>query len=258
MAKVLYNDEWYEQLSTEALYEEEYERILEEHADSLFPTYKFVKFKKTVYSEDGAAKADFALVHRKYREWWVVEAELSHHSFEHHVRPQIETLSRAIYGEEEARYLHAQEPMLDLDRMCSMVKGHQPGVLVIVNAPRNEWAQEFKRYGVLVTVLEIFRSRYNKYLYRLNGDQPVETGIQSSVCTVELSRMLRLDSPGILPIANGEKIAVLFRSGVTEWSRIDIQNGVYLTSAKPISLNSRMRYELVELEDKSFALYESK
>jgi hypothetical protein len=258
MARILHDGDWFEQLSTEALYEEEYERLIVEHAESLFPTYKLVKFKKTVCSDTGAAKADFALVHRKYRDWWVVEAELSHHSFEWHVQPQIEILSRAVYGEEEAIYLHSQETSLDLDRLCSMVKGHQPGVLVIVNAPVPDWSRELKRYFALVTVLEVFRSRFNKYLYRLNGEQPIDTGIQHSLCSIEIARMLKLHSPGILPISHGEKLTVLFGDGVTEWSRIDTQDAVYLTSAKPLSLNSRKRYELVELEDQSFALYESK
>lgn len=55
MAKILHNGDWFEQLSTEALYEEEYERLLIQHADSLFPAYKLVKFKKTVYSDASAA-----------------------------------------------------------------------------------------------------------------------------------------------------------------------------------------------------------
>jgi len=258
MAKILHNGDWYEQLSTEALYEEEYERILAEYADSLFPTYRLVPFKKIVCSETGAAKADFALVHKKYRDWWVVEAELGHHSFEGHVRPQIETLSGARYGEDEALYLVSVAPEMDRERIRSMVKGQQPRVLVIVNAPKSEWARDLSRYDAIVTVLEVFRSPLNKYLYRLNGEQPPESTSQSSSCNVDMSRMLRLDSPGILPVQHGEKLMVLFRNGMTEWSRLDIMDAVYLTSAKPISFDRKARYTLVEMEDGSFTLHEEK
>ena len=258
MAKILHNGDWYEQLSTEALYEEEYERILSEHADSLFPTYRLVPFKKTVYSEMRAAKADFALVHKKYRDWWVVEAELGHHSFDRHVRPQIETLSGARYGENEARYLGSVAAEMDGERICSMVKGLQPRVLVIVNAPKADWARELSRYDALVTVLEVFRSSLNKYLYRLNGEQPPESTSQSSSCNVDMSRMLKLNCPGILPIQHGDKLMVLFRNGVTEWSRLDTMDAVYLTSAKPISFDRKARYTLVEMEDGSFTLHEEK
>jgi len=257
MPKILHEGDWFEQLSTEALYEEEYERILLSHASSLFPAYDLVPFKKLVYSEDAGAKADLALLHRQYREWWVVEVELRHHPFEQHVRPQVQTLSRARYGEDEARHIHAKAPHLDLARLCSMVKGEQPGVLVVVNASAPNWAAEIRRYGAIVTIFEVFRSRRNRYLYRLNGEQPADCGIQRSVCSVELYRMLRLHSPGILPIANGEKLQVHFREGLTEWSRLDISDAVFLSSSEPVSLNVKCRYELVELEDKSFTLYES-
>ncbi|MCO5099197.1 MAG: hypothetical protein M9884_17275 [Rhodocyclaceae bacterium] len=258
MAKILHNGDWYEQLSTEALYEEEYERILAEHADSLFPSYKLLPFKKIVYSETRAAKADFALVHKKYRDWWVVEAELGHHSFEGHVRPQIETLSGAQYGEDEALYLSSTALEMNGERIRSMIKGQQPRVLVIVNTPKSDWARVLSRYDAIVTVLEVFRSSFNRYLYRLNGDQLPESTSQSSSCTVDLARMLKLNSPGILPIQHGEKIMISFRDGMTEWSRFDIKDAVYLTSAKPVSLDRKTRYTLVELEDSSFALHESK
>ena len=258
MAKIYHDGEWYEQLSTEALYEEEYERLLVEHGAALFPNYRLVKFKRTVYSDTGSAKADFALIHTRYREWWVVEAELSHHSLEGHVRPQIETLSRALYGEDDAMYLHTEDNALEAARLCSMVKGQQPGVLVVVNAPVPKWTIALKQCGALITILEVFRSRFNKHLYRLNGEQPIDTGVQNSLCTVALARMLKLASPGILPNAHGENLTIHFRGGVTEWGRFDIQDGVYLVSSKPISLNFKLRYELVEREDGSFALNEFK
>jgi hypothetical protein len=147
---------------------------------------------------------------------------------------------------------------MDEERIFSMIKGHQPRVLVIVNAPKADWARDLKRYRAIVTVLEVFRSSLNKYLYRLNGDQPPESTNQFSLCTVDLARMLKLHSPGILPIRHGEKMIISFRDGITEWSRLDIQDAVYLTSAKPVSLDRKSQYTLVELEDRSFALYESK
>lgn len=257
MARILHDGEWYEQLSTEALYEEEYERLLLANGASLFPSYHVVSFKKSVHSDQGTAKADFALVHKRYRDWWVVEAELSHHSFEGHVRPQVRSLSGAAYDEDTAEYLCLKEPALDRARMYSTVKGRQPGVLVIVNAAVPAWGRDLQPYGALVTVLEIFRSRHNKHLYRLNGEQPGESTTLSSACVVELARFLRVLSPGILPIRHGERMTMYFRSGVAEWTRTDLQDRVYLSCAKPVTLSPKGRYEIIEREDGSFALRES-
>jgi hypothetical protein len=257
MAKILHAGEWYEQLATESLYEDEYERLIQQHSRELFPNYRLVPFKMLVYSETAGAKADFALVHERYREWWVVEAEMSHHPFGGHVRPQVETLARASYNETVSTYLCGRDVTLDPIRMASVVKGQQPRVLVVVNAPVPGWDRELRNYGALVTVFEVFRSRHNKHVYRLNGEHPVaDTAELISACRVELARFLRVLSPGILPIQHGEKMEVLFRGGATIWARMDLQDCVYLSSAKPVSLNMRARYELREREDGVFVLNE--
>ena len=256
MAKILHDGEWYDQISTEALYEEEYERLLHTHSELLFPNYKLVYFKRTVESENGTAKADFALIDRKYRDWWVVEAELRHHPFEGHVRPQVEILSQAVYGEEVARYLVEKDPTLDLGRMFSMVRGQQPRVMVIVNSPAAAWAQELRRYDAIVTVLEVFRSRHNSHLYRLNGEYPLESSTVSSMCRVELARFLRVLSPGILPIRHNERMSIYFKDGITDWCRLDTTDRVYLYTSKPVSLNQKASYELVEHENSKFVLLE--
>jgi hypothetical protein len=251
---VLHESEWYEQVSPEALYEFEYERIIGQHAPLLFPTYAYVPFKHLVQSEEGAAVPDALLAHERYREWWVVEAEMAHHSFEGHVRPQVQTLSRARYGEDVALALHAGAPRLDIDRLRSMVKGLPPRVLVIVNAPRPAWATELRRYDAVVAVLEVFRSRHNRHLYRLNGETPGETSRQSSKCTVDLQRFLRVHQPGVLPVADGERMLVQLAGGLTEWRRMDTADTVYLTTRQPITLTVRREYDLVEREDGSYEL----
>jgi hypothetical protein len=256
MARILHNGDWYEQVSTEALYEEEYERILLSLSDQLFPTYWLVPFKRTVSSESNSAKADFALVHRSYRDWWVVEAELAHHSFGGHVRPQIETLSQAFYGEESADYLASKDSRLDVARMRSVVKGQQPRVLVIVNGVVPTWGPALSRYGALVMVLEMFRSLDNKHVFRMNGERPPDVGSISSECVLDVARCLRVLSPGILPIQSGEAMSIVFRGGLTEWVRTDLQDRIYLSCSKPLSLESKVRYQLIQREDSSFSLHE--
>lgn len=248
MAKILHAGEWYEQLSTESLYEEEYERLLMQHSAELFPNYLLIPFKFRVSSEERVAMPDFALLHREYKHWWVVEAELSHHPYEGHVRPQIETLSKARYGDDCADFLFGQDARLDKERLHAMVRGEQPKVLVVVNAAMPSWTHDLKRYDALVTVLEVFRSRHNRHLYRLNGEQPVDDMDTLSYCVADqhLPRVVRLMSPGVLTQKNGEVITLRFRDGLTEWQRLDLQDRVYLTCSKPVSLNRKARYRLVD------------
>ncbi len=256
MARILHQNVWYEQISSESLYEEEYERILRLNGHIIFPKHKLVKFNNTVLSEEGSAKADFALIDLEYRGWWVVEVELAHHPFEGHVRPQVEILANAEYGDIIAENLCANEPSLDLGRMKSVIRGQQPRVVVIVNAPVPKWVSELRRYDAIVTILEIFRSRHNLHIFRLNGEAPINGEGIRSLCKVELSRFIRVLSPGILPVANGGKMNVFFRDGISEWTRLDTQDRVYVVSSKPIVLNRKCQYELTQLDSSTYVFRE--
>src|SRR5687768_12685725 len=137
MGRILVHGVWYDQLADAALYEVEYERIVVDHAPSLFPQFRVVPFKCTVEAEDEDSKQpDLALISHDYRDWWVVEVELAHHDFDGHVLPQVRTLARGIYGDSHAAHLCRKAPDLDRERIESMMKGRQPKVLVVLNAPR--------------------------------------------------------------------------------------------------------------------------
>ena len=154
MARILHNDEWFEEIASRGHYEIEYEKVLQQEAERLFTNYHLVPFKATVYSEEDAdaREADFGLFHKSYRSWWVVEVELGHHSFSGHVLPQVRTLARARYGQAEADHLCSRNPVLDKNKVIEMFKGGTPRVLVIVNAPVDGWAEQLRAYGAKVLI----------------------------------------------------------------------------------------------------------
>src|SRR5438132_500456 len=139
MSRILLDGEWFEQISVSALYETEYEEVFSSNVELIYPYYYLAPFKLTVSHENESAKADFALIHKQCRDWWVVEVELGSHSLEGHVLPQVRTLSRAVYGQREADYLCGKVPLLDKRLVTAMMKGQQPRVLVMVNTPKPEW-----------------------------------------------------------------------------------------------------------------------
>src|SRR5262249_45359134 len=150
--------------------ESEFEKVLRQEAERLFANYHLVPFKTLVFSEEDAdaREADLALIHKSYRSWWVVEVELGHHSFNGHVLPQVRTLTRAKYGPAEAEFLCMRDPGLDRAKVLEMFKGSPPRVLVVVNSPVDGWAEELRPYGAKVVICQMFRSRLNKYVLRLN------------------------------------------------------------------------------------------
>jgi hypothetical protein len=256
MSKVLFDGEWFEQISVSALYETEYEQVFSSNVELIYPYYYLVPFKLTVSDETDSAKADFALIHKQCRDWWVVEVELGSHSLEGHVLPQVRTLSRAAYGRREAEYLCGKHPLLDKDRVTAMMKGQQPRVLVMVNTPKSEWVEPLKRFDALVGIFEIFRSERNRYVFRVNGEHPPQVVDLVSDCYFDrlLPRFLVIQSPGILSCRQGERLMLQYDDGVTEWERIDIENMVYLSPIGANPLNAQDKYELLRLESGSMTI----
>jgi hypothetical protein len=250
MAKILLGDDWYEELASTSLYESEFEHILFQEAARIFPEYHVVPFKTIVLSDDGDAKADFALVHRDYRSWWVVEAEMGHHSLEGHVVPQVRRLARGAYQDEHADYLCAQNVALDRLRVKEMIKGGQPRVVVIVNIPVPGWKEQLRPFNAVVAIFQIFRSKMNRYVYRVNGDFPSENNEIISTCSCwEIHRFLKIDSPTQLGIKRGEVVTLHHETGAIEWERVDIADTVLLHALRDHPLDKRLMYEIVRQGD---------
>jgi hypothetical protein len=247
MAKVLFSGTWFDEVSPSAMYEADFERIVIREAPLLFPTFNVVPFKTTVYSEEGAARADLALIDKDYREWWVVEIERGDHSLEGHVLPQVRILSRAVYAGEEAEFLSGNAPALEVTRLSDMMKGRQPRVFVLVNAMSWDWVQPLKQYDAIVGWIEIFRSNKNEHLYRINGERPELRSEVVSVCHFDplLPRFLILGSPSALGVGPHERITIYHGDRMTDWQRIDSRDMVWLSPIGPNPLSGQTSYEIV-------------
>lgn len=248
MAKILVDNEWFDEVSAQSMYESQFEDIIRDQAAILFPEYLTVPFKFLVESENGRAKADLALIDKNYLGWWVIEVEMSRHSFKNHVLPQVKILSEAFYSESVAQYFFERQPALDLDRLKAMMKGVQPRVLVILDLPKPEWSQKLEKFDCLLAIFQIFKSSDNKIIYRINGQYPFNFESGRSLCHFEplISNFLVIDSPALLDIQNDEKIEVTFNSALTEWKRIEIKDKIYLLPTKFNPLDISKKYLLLK------------
>ena len=257
MARILKDNEWYEPLSPGAMYESDYEGVVGEYAEMIFPEFHFVPFKCSVESDYDRAKADFALIHKKYVQWWVGEIELSIHS-SRHVERQVQTLSEAVYDEKAMDYLCKKAPQLDPRRMLELMKGCQPRVVVVVNQPTSRWAQKLARFDALVAIVEIYRSDKNSYIIRVNGDRPQHSGHHLSECCFDplIPRFLRIQSPATLPFGPGQKICLYHDGLLTDWERVDCRDQVWLTPVKANPLRKEMAYVLIQRDDGAIEIVE--
>jgi hypothetical protein len=258
MARVLLKDVFFEELAPGSMLETDFERVVINKGNLIFPDFFVVPFKATVSSDDDSAKADLALIERSYREWWVVEIELGNHSFEGHVLPQVRTLSRASYGEDVGRALCTTCPELELPHVLDMVKGRQPRVLVVVDAERREWIKPLRSFDAEVLALQIFRSDRNEHVFRIDGYLPVPPISVVSNCSFDnyLPRFLVVHSPALLGVAAGKMLFIRYGKYVTEWQRIDSQDKVWLAPARQNPLLRSESYQIVRTEDGSLEFRE--
>ena len=249
MARLLYNNEWFEEIASRGYFESDFETILRREAADLFAGYYFIPFKMTVYSDLDldARQPDFALIHHTYASWWVVEVELGHHSLNGHVLPQVRTLSRATYSHDEANYLCSRDSRLDKSQIVEMFKGSSPRVLVIVNVPVKGWVEQLRGFGAKVIICQVFRSRRNDYVLRLNGEYPKDRSEVSTTCECSpvIHRYLEIHSPTQLQLAPNGKLLLYYQGRASEWQRVDTAGQVYLHALRDHDLKPGVRYEIV-------------
>lgn len=243
--RLLFNQDWFEPVSSEGQYESDFESLVTASAGSLFPGYYVVPFKVRVESEEGRRIPDLALVDRGYRHWWIVEVEMAHHSLYHHVIPQVEVFARGKYGQEHCDYMADRCDALDGYALADMIKGAQPRVLVVVNQSVPDWIEPVRRLDGLVAVVEVFRSERNQHILRIDGDYPVNNEDDIvSLCRLDSGflRLLQIDSPAALGVENGEPVCIRYDGRLTDWFRMDISDRVWLYPANRNPLFANQNY----------------
>lgn len=236
MARILINQEWYTEIASTALYESDFENIIIDQAALIFTDYFVVPFKTKVFTDGDIVIPDLALIDKEYRGWWVVEIEMSYHSLDDHVLPQITKLLNGNYGRDQVEFLCSKYMGLNRGKVIDMMKGKQPQILVIVNKPVVDWVRIFRRFDVKVCVIEVFRSEKNKHVFRVNGEYPSISSDYIIDCCYDplIPRFMMVQSPAGLNIRSGDKIKIEYENCVTEWERIDGHDKVWLS---PVSIN---------------------
>ncbi len=253
MPKLRYKGQWFLQIAPDALPEQAFESLLIQHSDAFVPDAWMIPFKKTIYSRDGSAQADLAIVSHDYRQWFVVEVEMSRHSLFGHVLPQVRTLRDGDYGEDHADYLIERQAELDPARTKDLLRS-SPKVLVIADRPDPDWRRTLAGADISLFAIEIYKSELNEYIFSLDGAVPSRPADLVTYCSFSrmLPRQLTVETPSALQIANGEHVQILWEGRITEWIRMDIKDRCYLRTRGPFLLKPGVRYALMRNSDGAF------
>lgn len=234
MARLVVQGHRYDSLSSAAFLEREYERLIIQEAGQIFPELRVVAFSEPVQHDGIWKKPDLALLDPECRVWWVGEVELAHHSLNRHVLPQVEVLARGEYSDRHADALAAAVPDIDAGLIRAMLRGAQPAVAVIVNEPVPDWRAPLAREGVLLVVVEVFRSVTRLPIFRINGHELVVPGDLLTTCRVDplMPRLLQVDAPAALPFDPDTDIEIGYRGGITRWRLFATADRTYLSPVR--------------------------
>jgi hypothetical protein len=246
VAKLIFSNEIFDELSLGSLYEAEVEEALKQRAPKIFPGFHYINFKCLVSNDYDVRRADFALVEENYRSWWVCELESATHSLEGHVLPQVRTFVTGRYGASAVECMMQARSDLDRPRLQRLVRTEQPQVLVIVNRYSELWARAIGNEGAYLGVFEIFRSDLGQFVFRVNGFIPTPDAEHLSVCEFDanIPRLLRICSPGSVGFTSGEKYRITVEGAIGEWRAIVTSDSVWLSPLGGTQLPKAVRFSL--------------
>lgn len=258
MARLIVQGERFDSKSSYAFLEKEYERVILKEAPKLFPETIAIPFNTPIVSDGVQKRPDIALIAPDLRCWWVVEIELAHHSLYDHVLPQVEVFANGAYGRTHAEAICKALPDLDIEAVRAMMRGAQPEVLVVVNQPVPDWVKPLEKVGAKTVIVEIFHSKTNLPVYRINGHELEVPSTFLTTCRVDkrFPRMLLVDAPATLPQNQEEGLEIIFEGAVTTWKQFSIADRTWLRPDRnnPVSAAIGTEMRIVQTTDGQMAL----
>ena len=215
MPRIFVQDTFYYPVQHARIYETDYEEILIRQSPALFPAFHVVKYRDLVETDYGSAKPPLALIDRKFREWWLVNLEVSEPSFKH-VERVVATIRARRFGKADAQLLSQRNTDLDPDATFEMIKQAQPRAFILINGTVPPWAGSISPLDGLVGVVEVFESKEGKRALRVNGQHPMpppeivvrckRDPVVRSMLIVERAELLAPWSSGAQEIMVGETV----------------------------------------------------
>ena len=239
MKRIFSISDSYSLVASSSVYELDYENQILRFANQIFPGYFCLKFKCKVESVYGNCIPDLVLIDKSYRDWYVVEVELEHHSLLHHVLDQVTSMHHGEYNEKHADYLLSQCETLDESRLKELVRQH-PHTMVIVPVSKVSWKESLYQFKTLVMTIEVWKNDRRDSILKIDGDVPKDHD-QSFVSEIEidraLPRLLKVKNIAGLP-ATGE-IEIEIDGSTSYWTILNIGNGKWLNpvSKSPLPEN---------------------
>ena len=176
--KISIRGEVYSRIGGKLLFENQFLQTIVQNQNALFPGYTCIQYSALIETPLGAVRPDLALVDLEgYRDWWIVEVELAHHSLYWHVADQIEKLGHAMLSDSNIEELmNACKDRADQDRLQRLLSETEPSVLCIADLVTQDWKDAVGRDLVRWMEAAPYRSERGDLILRSEDQIAVRTG----------------------------------------------------------------------------------
>ena len=137
--------------------ESEFEYQVVRALSCAYPSYRCVTFGGTFALDGLKRRPDLALIAKDFSHWFVIEVELSSHSLDHHVLPQVRAFK---FGVPQADCVKILSERLEIDakQAQSLLYVVPRTVAVVANKYDIAWVSALKGLGTQFLSLSIFKS----------------------------------------------------------------------------------------------------
>ncbi len=135
----------------------------------VFPDYFCGVFAGSFVFEGDRRVSDLALIHKSFTHWFVVEVELSTHSLESHVLPQLRCFR---FGEPESSCITSLcrgFPDLSRENAKTLLSLIPRSAVVITNSKNSSWDYALRAIDVQQIIISVFKDHHGKTAHEVEG-----------------------------------------------------------------------------------------
>lgn len=148
--------------------EAEFEATVVRALNCLYKKYRCFRFTGGFHFEDNTYEPDLALVAKDLSHWFIIEVELSTHSFDRHVLPQVRTFQYGTPLAECSRIL-ARELGINQQNAKSFMAYVPRSVAVIANKYIDSWSLKLQAHTIPLLTVSLFRTPDGSEAIEMNG-----------------------------------------------------------------------------------------
>lgn len=152
--------------------ESEFEFAVAKALSCLFGAYRCVVFGGSFRYDERLSRPDLALVALDYSHWFVIEVELTSHSFHAHVLPQVLAFQ---YGKPQPDCVGilSRELQVSASQVQTLLEHVPRQAVVVANRRLPSWEGGLGAYGIPLLGVDILRSETGREAYEIEGSLEV-------------------------------------------------------------------------------------